>query len=141
LANKEWKKGQKRPHNAALKTLCWKIGESFVKVKARDDAYYGHVYTDRRALEDPKNAAKEYADQAAAVLEKKRIGKDKGAYAKYSEGFLPDGHMFSRSKRYAVKLFLSHYFEVGFELHHGFKPPRPYVFDVLGHADYLEPPF
>ena len=25
-----WNKGEKRPWNASLKTLCWKIGESFV---------------------------------------------------------------------------------------------------------------
>src|SRR3990167_3751610 len=27
----EWAKGQKRPWNADLKKICWKIGESFVK--------------------------------------------------------------------------------------------------------------
>src|SRR5574337_629217 len=27
----KWEKGQKRPFNAKLKTLCWKIGQSFMK--------------------------------------------------------------------------------------------------------------
>ena len=28
-----WEKGQKRPWNAQLKVLCWKLGESFVKAQ------------------------------------------------------------------------------------------------------------
>jgi hypothetical protein len=40
----EWKKGTKRPFNASLKTLCWKLGESFVKVSGKETAVYGHLY-------------------------------------------------------------------------------------------------
>lgn len=31
----QWNKGEKRPWNAALKVLCFKVGESFVKVSGR----------------------------------------------------------------------------------------------------------
>lgn len=80
----EWKKGEKRPWNAQLKTLCWKAGESFVKTQANPRAVYGPLYADRKEQEIAKNAAGEFAEQAAAVLEKKRIGKTTEAYKWYS---------------------------------------------------------
>ena len=64
-----WKKGEKRPWNAALKTLCWKVGESFVKVSGNQDAIYGRIYAERKALETERNEAGTFADQAARKLE------------------------------------------------------------------------
>ena len=80
----QWEKKTKRPWNASLKTLCWKIGESFVKVSGRDDDIYGHVYLERKAQEQERNEAGAFAEQAAAVLEHKRIGKDTAAYYYYA---------------------------------------------------------
>lgn len=141
LANKEWRKGEKRPWNADLKTLCWKIGESFVKVSGNEGAYYGKVYKERKAHEIARNEAGDLANEAERVLTEKRFRSDTVAKRAYESGKLPDGHLHARAKRYAVKLFLSHFFEVGYALHHGIAPPRPYAFDILGHSDYLEPPF
>lgn len=136
----EWKKGQKRPHNAALKTLCWKLGESFVKVANRDGAFYGRVYSQRKALETERNLAGEFADQAAHVLETRRVGKTTDAYAAYSAGRLPPAHIHARAKRYAVKLFLAHFHEIGWrrELHKA--PPLPYAVSALDHAHRIDPP-
>ena len=71
----EWKKGQKRPHNASLKTLCWKLGESFVKVCNHKDAVYGKIYQERKEAEIVQNEAGAFADQAAAKLEKFNISR------------------------------------------------------------------
>jgi hypothetical protein len=38
-----WEKGQKRPWNSALKTLCWKLGESFVKVSGNETPFMGRL--------------------------------------------------------------------------------------------------
>lgn len=38
----------KRPWNTDLKTLCWHIGESFVKQQNREGAYYGVLFTRRK---------------------------------------------------------------------------------------------
>ena len=46
-----WEKGQKRPWNADLKVLCWKIGDSFVKFSGRDDCFYGQLYKQRKIYE------------------------------------------------------------------------------------------
>ena len=136
----EWKKGEKRPWNARLKTLCWLLGESFTKVSNRDEDYYGRIYQVRKKMEIEKNEAKEFADQAAEKLKKFKIGKTTDAYKHYSEGFLPPAHIHARAKRYAVKLFLSHYHWVAHEIYLGTPPPVPYVIEHMGHVDIIPPP-
>lgn len=137
----EWKKGEKRPFNASLKTLCWKIGESFVKVKGRDKDFYGHVYAGRRELLEQRNANGAFAEDAKAKLERFRIGKATAAYKHYASGHLPPGHVHARAKRYAVKLFLSHYHAVGTFLNTGSLPELPYAFAKLsGHGHLIAPP-
>jgi len=133
-----WEKGQKRPWNATLKTLCWKIGESFVKVSNIEKDVYGKVYKQRKEWEAAKNENYDYAEQAAAGA--KRVGKSTDAYKSYSIGKLPDGHLHARAKRYAVKLFLSHYHHVLFESTFGKLPPKPYIIEHGGHVDFIAPP-
>lgn len=135
-----WEKGQKRPWNADLKVLCWKIGESFVKVQGSDSDVYGKVYAVRKAYEQERNERGDYADQAASTLERKRIGKDTEAYKAYSIGKLPPAHIHARAKRYAVKLFLAHWHHVAYEVEFGEPPPKPYVIEHLGHVHYIAPP-
>ena len=84
----KWEKGQKRPWNADLKTLCWKLGESFVKVSGNPKSFYGHLYVERKKQEQARNVNLELADQAAQKLKDFRIGKDTMAWAFYA-GCLP----------------------------------------------------
>jgi len=136
-----WEKGQKRPWNADLKNLCWKIGESFVKVSGNDNDFYGKWYLKRKQIEAHNNSQGLYAAQAAAKLERFKIGKNTEAYKAYSAGMLPLAHLHARAKRWAVKLFLSHYYEIGRTLA-GLPVQRPYAFNVLKHDDssYIAPP-
>lgn len=136
----KWGKGEKRPWNASLKTLCWKIGESFVKVSGDDAAFYGCVYRERKELEIRQNEAGLYSQQAAKVLEERRIGKETDAYKNYSAGRLPPAHIHARAKRYAVKLFLSSLHMIWYFRHYGVLPAKPYVIEVLGHAHFVSPP-
>jgi len=137
----EWKKGEKRPHNASLKTLCWKLGESFVKVCNHKDAVYGKLYQERKEVELIKNEAGAFASQAAAKLEKFKIGKTTDAYKAYSIGKLPPAHIHARAKRVAVKMFLSHLHQVWYEVEFGKKAPVPYVFEFADkeHVHKIEP--
>ncbi len=128
------------PWNAALKTLSWKIGESFVKVCNHKDDFYGHLYTERKEQEHAKNEAGEFAAQAADKLKKYKIGKITDAYAYYSVGKLPPAHIHSRAKRYAVKIFLSHYFEAAYRFHYRKEPPAPFPIAILGHAHRIRVP-
>ena len=130
----------RRPWNTPLKTLCWKIGESFVKVSGKPDAFYGKLYVEHRVEENTRNDLGEYAQQAADKLKRFKIGKDTDAYAAYSQGKLPPAHLFARAKRRVVKLFLSHYHHVGYVLLHGEEPPRPWAIEHGGHTHYIAPP-
>ena len=136
----EWKKGEKRPWNAGLKCLCWKIGESFVKVSGRPDDFYGQLYLQRKQIEQERNEAGKFADQAARKLERFNIGKSTDAYKAYAAGKLPPAHVHARAKRWVVKLFLAHYHHVAWTLATGNPPPKPYVISILGHADMIQPP-
>lgn len=169
---KKWEKKTKRPWNAFLKTLCWKIGESFVKVSGRQDAFYGKIYLERKALEIANNDAGKYVEQAKAGAE--RVGKDTEAWPWYAGCYpagltktwvaladtkareqlckekrgepgtglamLPPGHIHARAKRYAVKLFLSHWWETAYVDHYKTPPPLPYPIKMLGHGHKIDPP-
>lgn len=134
-----WAKGERRPWNAQLKTLCWKIGDSFVKFHNRDECIYGKVYEERKALEVSRNEAGQFADQAAQTLTDRNI-KDKATRAVYEAGRLPDGRIDLRARRYAVKLFLSHWHHVAFESRFGEPPPKPYILTRPEHTHYVAPP-
>lgn len=135
------KKGEKLKHNPDLKRLCWLLGECFVKVKGRDNAFYGKLYDQRKAYEQKKNEAGDYADQAKSILETKTFNKDTEAYKAYIQGKLPPGHIHARAKRYAVKMLLAHLQEVWYEAEFGVKAPVPYVIEHMGHVDYIPPQF
>lgn len=172
-----WEKGQKRPWNARLKTLTWKIGESFVKVSSNDKDYYGRFIIDRKALEVARNLEGAYADEARRALSQKNYGDDTDAKVWYSgrmtredaeafyatppesrgpglaaklakdrkpgEGLpmLPPAHVHARAKRYAVKLFLSHYHHVAWHAHYGEPPKPPYIVThAADHVHHIVPP-
>jgi hypothetical protein len=134
-----WAKGQKRPWNADLKVLCWKIGDSFVKVSGRDDAVYGQVYKDRKVYELERDARGGNAEAAATSLATRSI-KDKKLRTTYESGHLPPGRLDLRARRYATKLFLSHWHEVAYRAEYGEAPPLPYPIAQLGHAHKVDPP-
>lgn len=135
----KWEKGQKRPWNASLKVLCWKLGESFVKVSGYEDAYYGILYKQRKEKETANNDAGLLAKQAADALTAKKIGKDTDAYKAYSAGKLPPAHIHARAKRYAVKQFLADLHAEMYRTMLGKEPPLPYPIAILGHAHHRKP--
>lgn len=129
----------RRPWNADLKKLCWLLGESFVKVSGRDDAFYGLKYAERKAEEVQRNDAGEFVQHAAQALAEKNYGKDTEAYKAYITGKLPPAHIHARAKRYSVKLFLSHFWQVGREIL-GLPVPAPFPITHLGHVHFIPPP-
>jgi len=136
----KWEKGQKRPWNARLKVLGWKIGQSFVKSSGRDGSFYGPLYRERKLWETERNQEKLYAEQAASILEKKRIGHDTEAFKWYSMGMLPPAHIQARAERFAVKIFLSHVHTVMYNTHYKQPAPLPYVIQYGGHVHIIQIP-
>lgn len=135
-----WAPKTKRPWNASLKTLFWKIGESFVKVSGREADIYGKVYTARKAKEIEKSDSGCFADQAAAMLSRKKFRDETAAKKVYESGKLPPAHLHARAKRYAVKLFISHWHEVEYFIHYGNLPPKPYIMTVEHGHNFIEVP-
>lgn len=123
----EWKKGEKRPWNAALKRLCYNIGMVFVKFSSNEKCEYGRLYALKRAQEIAANERGEFAAQAAAQLKAKKYGKSTVAYQAYTQGKLPPDHINSRARRFAVKIYLSDFHAVCYMFEHDVEPPTPYV--------------
>lgn len=136
----EWKEGEVRPWNAALKRLCWLIGESFTKVSSNERDVYGQIYKQRKLIEVERNEAGKFADQAAHSLAVKRFGKETDARKHYEAGRLPPARIHLRAQRYAVKLFLAHFHTVLHWTELGTLPPMPYIFNRPEHTHYLGPP-
>ncbi len=136
----KWEKGQKRPWNAELKVICWRVGESFVKVSGRDNAVYGRLYKVRKAQEEQRNAEYGFSELARESLASKNYRDGTLARAAYEQDMLPQARIHLRATRYTVKVFLSHFHHVAYEHAFGEPPPLPYVISHLGHADYMVPP-
>jgi len=111
-----------------------------MKVCNNKDAIYGHIYKERKLLEVERNERFQFADQAAAILTRKKIRKDTEAYKAYIQGKLPPAHVNARAKRYAVKYFLSHYQTVAYQHHYKTAAPKPWIIALGGHHDYVPPP-
>lgn len=131
----KWAAG--RPFNASLKELCWKIGESFVKVSGKDDALYGRLYVQKKEQLIRENEELKFKEAANEKV--KIVGKSTESYKYYSECKLPPAHIYARAKRYAVKIFLSHLHQVWYELHHGKPAPKPFAIAHLGHVHEIKP--
>ncbi len=157
-----WERGEKRPWNAKLKTLLvFRLGESFVKQQSKP-SFYGQLFAQRKAREWRRNLNGEYKD--LALENAKRVGKGTIAWKwnsglvdpdwareraagghgmeappKAAEGkglpMLSPAHIHARARRWVAKCFAAHLWEMTYRLkHNGEKPPRPYIFDVGGHA-------
>lgn len=163
-----WLKGQKRPYNARLKTLTWKVGQSFMKLSHDEDCFYGKLYRERKAFEIARNQRGDNIELAKSILEARNISPKTDAY-KHLSGIakpkapkvdketgeiipnllpdppefphLPPGQIDARSRRWAVKLWISHVQLVWYWMHYKRLPPAPYPIGVQGHASLIVPPY
>jgi len=134
----KWDKGQKRPWNAALKVVCWKAGQSFLKFSNDERCFYGAIYRKRKEYEIIRNDRGDNAKLAAELAEK--FKKTTESYKHYMAGHLPPAQIDARARRYAVKLFLAHLHGAWYEQHFGTPAPLPYAIAHLGHAHVIAPP-
>lgn len=131
----------KRPYNAQLKTLCaFKMGESFVKVQNNEKDVYGKLFAQRKREHEASNDRLEYKDEAARILASKKINHDTDAYKALIQGRLPQAQIHARARRYAVKIFLSHYQAEAYRKHFNKEPPAPFPIAHLGHVHVIQAP-
>lgn len=135
----------KIPYNKELKTLMFKIGESFIKQSNNKKSLYGRLYKEYRADYTRRNELGEYKERAAKILTEKNFSKSTNAYKAYSQGKLPDAHIIAMARRKTLKIFISHLFECFYVCEYGDSiPPVPYVYgEKLGdgrhRGEYIEP--
>jgi hypothetical protein len=131
-----WKKGEKRPWNATGKVLCWKLGDSFMKNHNNANCVYGKLYEQRKALETARDEQGLNAETAKKTLTTKTF-KNKEVKAVYESGHIPLGRIEQRARRWAVKIFLVHWWSEAYRRKFKKEPPDPYVIDKLGHQTVI----
>jgi hypothetical protein len=132
-------KGEKLQYNSRLKTLCWKIGDSFVKFSGQEECFYGGLYREFKAEEIRRNESGHYKKAAAELLATKNWRDDTVTKTRLLEGKLSDAHIDNKARRRAVKIFLVHYWGEGRKAR-GLPVRGPYVGQVLGHDGIIPPP-
>lgn len=138
-----WESGQIRPWSEFAKTLCYKLGESWIKTQNNDSDFYGHLFAQRKEYENAKNLSGDYEELASERA--LAVGKGTLAYKYYSDNKLPPAHINARSRRWAVKMFLSHFHDTCYRDYYGEAPPVPFVFSkaykgIETHTHYIPPP-
>ena len=99
-------KGQQIHFNPRVKTICWLIGESFVKSKG----YYRKLYEEYRKKYD----------------EKWKTPEDCGSPICKKHGKCLDIHRYYAAKRKVIRIFLAHYWMVSRHLK-GLPVEKPYI--------------
>jgi hypothetical protein len=104
-----WEKGKPSPYNTELKSLCYKIGKSFMTFSDKEKCFYGKLYLKDKERRIEKN--KQLEDQDKVSL----------------------SQIDAQARRYAVKIFLSHYHSVAYQEHYGVLPPPTYPLQKDSH--------
>jgi hypothetical protein len=134
-----WKKGEKRPWSHMAKQIAFKIGDSMLKQSNNEKCLYGQLYRARKRREVRKNERGDFAATAEQTLRDRNFDKSTEAYKAYIAGKLPKGRIDLRARRYAIKMFLSHWHTVAHYHATGRMPPLPYAIVQAGHAHYVAP--
>ena len=134
----EWKKGQKRPYNARLKTICtYKLGECFVKTCNNEKGFYGKLYAAKKLEYAAKNDAGGFSEKAASEIESKGSKMQKTQRIEHwKQGKIAPAHVHDMSRRWAVKMFISHLHEVMHWDWYNAAPPAPYIIEHPGDANH-----
>jgi hypothetical protein len=117
-------------YNPMVKRIVISAGNCFIK----HPSMYHDLYTMRKIYETNINENGGYKKRAKRQFERYNYQPGTGAYDCYSQGRLPESHIIGSAKRYAVKIFLAHYFMVDWYIKYDEAPPDCYALDILkGH--------
>lgn len=110
-----------------LRQTCIDLGNQFIK----HDSMYRDIYRLQLVRQQQENEAGNYAAAAAKQLQTFDFKEDWPAHTAYSAGKLPNSHLKEKAKRIAVKVFLAHYYQIGYYIRYGEYPADCYALDVL----------
>jgi putative transcriptional regulator len=139
---RKWLPKTKRPWNATLKTILWRLSDVFVKFSNNDRCFYGRIYRERKEYEVARNERggnKQAADERLARdVQRKQKSVENEPY--HAKGMLSPGHLDLRARRYAVKLFLAHLHDEWYRRTFDKAPPLPYPIAHLNHVHFVPAP-
>lgn len=138
----KWERGQKRPWCAAMKQITWHSGQCFMKTWKNEDSYYGKLYAEKKVQLTALNEQKHWSvprDGKPARTET-FVTTSAEVKKKLAEGRLPEFVIDAMARRWAVKIFLSHFHAVYYWHHWKKPPPKPYAIAHLGHAHEIRIP-
>lgn len=131
----EWKAGEKRPYNAAMKQLVFHLGECVKRTYKSPNSFYGALYRSRKDLLEARNETGFNAERAKIF-----VTKSAEVRATLKLGKLPAGNLDRQACNFAAKIFLSHLHAVMYWDHYGKAPPKPFGIAILGHAHEIKIP-
>jgi Transposase IS116/IS110/IS902 family len=131
----KWEKGEKRPYNAALKQLCFHLGECVKRTSNADESVYGKIYRERKAFLVERNEAGHNAERAKVFFTKSA-----DVRKTLASGKLPAGNLDRQACNYAAKIFLSHLHAVMYFDRYRKAPPKPFAIQHMGHAHEIRVP-
>lgn len=132
-------KNNSSAHSPELKSLCWKIGTNFADLAKEKDCFYGKLYLQDKTRRLDSNNKGEYSEKAEKILQDldPRFDNDKSTLL---EGKLSEAQIDAQARRFAVKIFLSHYYAVSYQDIHGVPANRPTKITVDGKKQTLHIP-
>ena len=128
VAPKRHKGGGRLEYNSQLRSMCWRLGLSLLRAKAKFYDYY---------LKEKDKYYQKYENQGIKIVPATSLPKKDGK--RYEpEGMIAQGHVHNRAMRKMVKLFLACLWLVWREAE-GLPVTKPYAIERLGHNSYIGP--
>lgn len=130
------------PYNVVLNRLCWFLGESFKEVSDNPDSLYGRLYLEKKQHEVDLNNSGKFLDQARMQLMGVRnLSTNSNSVVIGSDNMpkLSDQQLTDRAKRHAVKIFISHLFEIMYIDHYKEPSPVHEIMEKRGSDKYIAP--
>ena len=135
----EWTKGE-APVERRTEASLLEDRRSFVKMSGRRTTSTAGCTRSGSSIEQERNEAGKFADQAATKLERFKIGKSTDAYNWYSQGKLPPAPRPRPREAVGSEALPGPLPPRRLEAGHRQEPPKPYVIAILEHADFIMPP-
>lgn len=122
-------------YNPDLKNICWKLGLALSKDST---TVYGKLYAQDKSRRLENNELGAYSDKALDTLLDNNHSS--GDMVVLVNGKLPDDQIDAQARRFAVKIFLSHYHAIAYQDHYGKPANRPSIVNIDGNKQFVEIP-
>lgn len=98
-------------HNPTIKAIAYWAGDSFIRTQKVEGSFYGPLWRQRRDYEEQMNNQGRLKGEAERTLRRGYRWRKK-TREMYEAGMLSPSHLSARARRWTVKIFLSHFYEI-----------------------------